>query len=180
MAQQHIVPITNGKGSKEIIDGNYSVSANVLGYNNSSINPKQLNITAGLNSYNLTIAADGTLTLHLTDDGTDIGIPIVGATFYRCDSNGTHYGDMIETDDDGNAIFNFVPHDATNPITVYFVQTSSDGSHTFDSSVQQTTLNGPTKTLEIENPDADLRNFNLTDANYANLPIADGTITLEE
>ena len=177
---QHVVPITNGKGSKEIIDGNYAVTADVIGYNNASISPKQLNITTGVNQYNLTIAADGTLTLHVTDDGTDIGVPIEGATFYRCDSNGTRYGDMIETDVDGNALLKFVPYDGTNPPVIYFIQTGSDGSHTFDPNVQQTTMNNMTKTVEIANPDADVRNFTLTDANYPNLTIADGTITLTE
>ena len=177
---QHIVPITNGKGSKEITDGIYGVTANIIGYDNTSIDPKQLNITAGVNTYNLTIAANGTLTLHVTDDGTDIGIPIEGATFYRCDASGNRYGNMIETDVDGNAEFKFVPHDTTNPPTIYFIQTGSDGSHTFDPDVQQTTMTGPTATVEIENPEADLRNFNITDTNYANLPVGDGQITLVE
>ncbi len=177
---QHIVPITNGKGSKEIIDGSYNVTANVIGYENSTIDPKQLNITAGVNTYNLTIAANGTLTLHVTDDGTTIGIPIVGATFYRCDANGTTYGNVITTDDDGNAVFPSVPHNTTNPPKIYFKQMTSDGAHTFDDTLQTTTLNNPTGTVEIANPDADIRNFNLTDANYTNLPIADGEIILTE
>ncbi len=177
---QHIVPITNGKGSKEIVDGLYNVLAEVEGYDNTSINPKQLNITTGTNTYNLTISANGTLTLHVTDDGTDIGVPIEGATFYRCDASGNRYGAMIETNVDGDAVFPFVPHGGTTPPTIYFIQTGSDGSHTFDDSVQQTTMNNPTATVQIENPEADTRNFNITDANYANLPVGDGQLTLTE
>lgn len=181
MAKQHIIPITNGKGSKELANANYNVTASILGYDNSSINPSEQEITEGVNNYNFTIAATGTLTLHITDDGTDIGIPVVGATFYRCDSEGNTYGDIITTDDDGNATFNFVPYseDGDAP-TIYFKQISSDGEHTFDDSLQNTTLDAETKTLEIQNAMAEAREFSLTDENYSGLPIENGEITLEE
>ena len=109
-----------------------------------------------------------------------IGIPIVGATFYRCDSTGTTYGDPIVTDSEGNAIFNNVPF-STNKSgpTIYFKQTTSDGEHLFDNSLQEETLDAETKLIEIENTDATTRNFSLTDSNYDGLPI-DGNITLTE
>ena len=44
MAKDHLIPITNGVGSKELLRGSYDVSANVSGYDNSSINPKILNV----------------------------------------------------------------------------------------------------------------------------------------
>lgn len=180
MAQQHRIPITNGKGSKEIVDGQYNVTADVTGYNNASIQPKQVGIQSGVDTYNFTIAAEGTLTLHVTDDGTTIGIPIEDATFYRCDADGKLYGTLIKTGSDGNAIFAHVPFDATNPPTIYFKQISSDGEHTFDDTLKNTTLTQSTKTIEIANPSAEQRNFVLTDANYANLPIVGGTIILAE
>ncbi len=178
MAQQHTIPITNGKGSKEIVNGQYNVTAKATGYDNSTINPKQVNITTGTDTYAFTIAATGTLTLHVSDDGTAIGVPIEGAIFYRCDAQEKNYGNPIETDDQGNAVFEHVPFDATNPPLIYFKQVASDGAHTFDDTLQNTTLTTANKTLEIQNPDADIRNFTLTDANYANLPIADGEILL--
>lgn len=179
MSKQHVIPITNGVGSKELANGNYTVTSLTAGYDDSTITPPEQEITEGVNTYDFTIAATGTLTLHVTDDGSDIGIPIVGAPFQRCDAEGTTYGDAIVSDDEGNAIFNNVPHSAEgNAPTIYFKQIESDGEHTFDSELQNTTLTEETQTLEIANPEATARTFNLTDANYTGLPIADGEITL--
>lgn len=181
MAKEHIVSITNGKGSKELVNGNYSVTSNINGYDNSTITPNTIEITEGVNSYEFTISATGTLTLHVSDDGTDIGIPIVGATFYRCDSEGTTYGDPIVTDDSGNAVFNNVPYsEEGNALAVYFKQTESDGEHSFSTEVQNTTLDAETKTVEIENAIAPEREFVLTDAYYSGLPVTDGEITLAQ
>lgn len=110
MAKEHIIPITNGKGSKTLVNENYSVTASVNGYDNATIEPSSEEITEGVNEYSFTIAANGTLTLHVSDDGTDIGVPIVGATFYRCDAEGTTYGEAVTSDDEGNAVFNNVPY----------------------------------------------------------------------
>lgn len=88
MAKDHLIPITNGVGSKELLSGSYDVSANVSGYDNSSINPKILNVLDNENTYNLTIVASGTLTIHVSDDGTSIAFPIIGAKFYRTDNVG--------------------------------------------------------------------------------------------
>ncbi len=178
---QHIIPITNGNGSKELANGNYNVVANVSGYDNATILPETQEITEGIDSYSFTIAATGTLTLHVSDDGTDIGVPIQGATFYRCDAEGNTYGDLIESDVDGNAVFENVPYlDGEEGPTIYFKQVSSDGEHDFNQDLQTTTLDQETKTVEILNPEAAARTFTLTDANYANLPIEDGEITLSE
>lgn len=178
MAKEHIVPITNGIGSKELDNGTYSITASISGYDNASIDPAELEVTEGTNDYSFTIAATGTLTLHVTDDGTEIGVPIVGATFYRCDAEGTTYGDPIESTEDGNAVFNNVPYAEENAPIIYYKQTISDGEHTFDGELQNTILAEESVTIEITNPEAAARNFTLTDANYADLPIADGSITL--
>lgn len=178
MAKQHIIPIMDGEGNANLVDDLYTVTADVDGYDNTSIKPNQLDIVTGTNQYRLTIAATGTLTLHVTDDGTEIGVPIIGATFVRCDSTGTTYGNPITSDVDGNAVFNAVPYGATAP-KVYFKQTGSDGSHIFNPALQNTTLTNPTKTVQIMNPEADMRFFNLTDAHYPNLPIPDADLTLE-
>ena len=45
---EHIIPITNGKGSKELANGNYNVAATVSGYDNSTITPsteREINLT---------------------------------------------------------------------------------------------------------------------------------------
>ncbi|MBP3635892.1 MAG: hypothetical protein J6J17_05545 [Bacilli bacterium] len=178
MAKEHLIPITNGKGSKELSNGNYTVSANVNGYDNSTILPLEQEITQDINEYSFTISAAGTLTLHVSDDGTDVGVPIEGAVFYRCDSSGATYGDPITTDVDGNAIFNFVPYSDTNAPIIYFKQIQSDGEHDFNAELQNTTLDTETKTLEIMNQTAAERQINLTDANYSGLPIEEGNITL--
>ena len=173
-----IINITNGVGTEQIINGDYTVEANVNGYNNSSINPSNVNIIEGTNSYAFTIAATGTLTLHVTEDGTVSGTPVVGATFSRVDSTGTEYGTPITTDTNGDAIFNNVPFSSTNAPLVYYKQLNSDGNHEFDGTVKSTTLTTDTETIEIQNTLGATRTINLTDANYTNLPIDSGTITL--
>lgn len=180
MSKQHVIPITNGVGSKEIDNGTYTITANIVGYDNATIDPASQEITEGVDNYSFTIGATGTLTLHVSDDGTEIGLPIVGAVFYRCDAEGNQYGDPIQSDDSGNAVFNNVPYSVEgNAPEIYFKQISSDGGHTFNSELQNTTLTEETGIVEIMNATAAERTFNLTDANYANLPIADGEITLE-
>lgn len=173
-----VITIANGSGTANVINGNYDVDANVNGYNNSSISPAEVKIENGTNTYAFTISATGTLTLHVTEDGTSGGTPIVGATFVRTDSNGTEYGTPITSDSNGNAVFNNVPFDATNSPTIYFKQTASDGDHEFNNEVQSTTMTTSTSTVQIENEPGASRTFTLTDANYNNLPIETGTLTL--
>ena len=175
---KHLIPITNGKGSKTLTNGTYTVEAEVLGYDNASIDPTSIEIQEGNNSYTLQIAATGTLTLHVTEDGTSTGTPVVGATFIRTDSLGNEYGNIITTDQTGNAIFNNVPYADANAPIIYFKQTASDGDHEFDSSIQNTTMTQSTFTLEIQNVKGALRTINLTDANYNNLKIDSGSLTL--
>lgn len=173
-----IVNITNGTGTTELINDTYTVEANVTGYDNSSITPSTVNVEAGTNTYAFTVSATGTLTLHVTDDGTTTGNPIVGATFIRTDSVGTTYGSVVTTDTNGDAVFNNVPFAATSSPTIYYKQTASDGDHEFDNTVKSTQMTTSTETIEIQNPVGATRTINLTDANYTNLPIETGTLTL--
>lgn len=175
---EKVVNIINGTGTSELINDTYTVTAQVTGYDNTTIDPTSLTVEEGTNNYAFTISATGTLTLHVTEDGTTTGTPIVGATFYRTDSTGTEYGSSIITDSNGDAIFDNVPFDATNAPTIYYKQTASDGDHEFDSTVKSTTLATDTSTIEIQNTPGATRTITLTDANYANLPIDSGTITL--
>ena len=84
-----IVNITNGTGTTDLINGAYTVAADVTGYDNTSINPTSITVDAETNNYAFTISATGTLTLHVTDTGTSAGTPVVGATFVRTDATGT-------------------------------------------------------------------------------------------
>lgn len=176
---KHIVPITNGQGSLGLTNATYTITSDTNGYDNASITPAEQEISEGVNEYAFTIAGAGTLTLHVSDDGTEAGVPIVGAKFARCDAESNTYGDEIVSDDDGNAVFNLVPFAAENAPNIYYKQTLSDGQHEFDSALQTATLAGETLLVEITNTEAVSRSFTFTDANYANLPIADGNIELE-
>lgn len=171
------IVITNGSGTSNLINDTYSVTSSVTGYDNTSINPSSINVVEGTNTYAFTISATGTLTLHVTEDGTQSGTPIVGATFVRTDSSGNTYGSAITSDTNGDAVFNNVPFDSTNAPTIYFKQTASDGDHEFSDQVQSTTMTTSTSTVEIQNTIGALRTINLTDANYENLPL-DGSLTL--
>ena len=173
-----IVTITNGTGQTELINDTYTVTAEVTGYDNASLTPSSITVDAATDTYAFTISATGTLTLHVTDTGTTAGTPIVGATFIRTDSTGTEYGSVITTDTEGNAVFNNVPFADTNAPLIYYKQTASDGDHEFDSTVQSTSLTTQTETIEITNAPGATRTINLTDANYDNLPIDSGSITL--
>lgn len=173
-----IVDITNGTGTVELINDTYTVTAEVTGYDNSTINPSSITVDASTNTYAFTISGAGTLTLHVTDTGTTAGTPIVGATFIRTDSAGTEYGSVITTDAQGNAVFNNVPFAETGAPLVYYKQTASDGDHEFDQAVQSTSLTTQTSTVEIINAPGATRTINLTDANYDNLPIETASLTL--
>ena len=173
-----VININNGTGTGEIINGTYTVTSTVTGYDNTSINPSSVTVEAGTNTYAFIISATGTLTLHVTEDGTITGTPIIGATFIRTDSTGTEYGTAITSDTNGDAVFNNVPFDATNAPLVYYKQTASDGDHEFDQTVQSTSLTTQTSTVEIINQPGATRTINLTDSNYPNLPIESGTLTL--
>ncbi len=172
------INITNGTGTGNLINGTYTVTSEVTGYNNTSILPNSLDVVAGTNSYAFTISATGTLTLHVTEDGTSTGTPIVGATFIRTDSAGNEYGNLITTDTNGDAVFNNVPFATTGSPTIYYKQTASDGNHEFDSNVANITMTTDTQTIEIPNPPGALRTITLMDSNYSNLPIGTGTIIL--
>ena len=178
MGKPYQINIENGEGTQRIINGNYNVTSSVNGYNNDSIFPSNIEVDKDRTEYYFTISATGTLMLQVTENATPSGIPIVGAEFYRTDQNGTIYGSPIYTNENGIAVFNNVPYSDENPPIIYFKQTSSDGEHSFNDEVQQTTLNEETKTIEIENLKAIVRTFYLKDSNYENLPITTGNITL--
>lgn len=172
------IPITNGTGSSPLTNGSYTASAIVNGYDNASIEPKSVTIEEGVTTYEFQISANGSLTLHVTETGEAAGT-IVNATFIRCDESGNTYGTEIVTNEQGNAIFPNVPYSNEKPITLYYKQTKSDNKHTFDNTLKSISLSEQNTTIEIANPLAPTRTINLVDANYENLKINGGTITLE-
>ncbi len=180
MSKEILIPITNGKGSKEIDNGNYTVTCTVPGYDNSTIDPSNVEIKEGTNEYSFTISGTGSLTIYVTDTGdSTTGIPVENATIYRTDETGKTYGSPVTTDVDGKAILEHLPFSNSSPITVYIKQTTSDGSHTFSETVQVVSMNSENKVLNITNPEAASRNILLTDKNYPNYPISDGEITFK-
>lgn len=171
------ISITNGQGTENILNGSYSVTTNTVGYDNTTIDPSSVTIVEGTDSYAFKLAATGTLTVHVTEEGTSDGTSVVGATFKRTDSTGTEYGDVITTNEQGNAVFNNVPFAATGAPIIYYKQLASDGNHEYSSEVRQITLTESTGTVEIQNAIPALRTISYTDANYDGLPLT-GEITL--
>lgn len=178
---RHTIPITNGKGSIELVNGNYRATVVANGYDASTLNPKEISIVEGTNNYTFTVSGNGTLTLHVTDTGDpNTGIQIVGAKFIRTDSTGTIVGNEITTNDDGNAVFNNVPFAESGSTAIYYKQISSDGGHTFEDTVKSIVMTEASETVQIINPTAPVRNFTLMDASFPNIPITDGQIILED
>lgn len=177
---RHTIPITNGKGSIELVTGTYNVTAVAGGYDSSTLAPTSVNIVDGVETYAFTISAKGTLTLHVTDTGdASTGIDIFGAKFVRTDSTGAILGTEITTDQEGNAVFNNVPYAASDSNPIYYKQISSDGGHTFDDTVKSIIMTEETQTIEITNPTAPERHFTLMDASYTNIPVMDGQIIVD-
>ena len=178
---RHTIPITNGKGSIELVTGTYNAQAVAGGYDTSTLDPKSVTIVDGTDTYAFTISAKGTLTLHVTDTGeASTGVQIIGAKFIRTDSTGTIVGKEVTTNTDGNAVFENVPYAQTGSNAIYYKQISGDGAHTFDDTVKSITMTQENETVEIENPDAPIRNFTLMDASFPNIPVIDGQIILDD
>ena len=168
MASPYIVNIVNGVGTKALLNGDYTISTAVTGYDNASVLPASQTVSAGVNSYSFTLASTGTLTLHVTEDGAAGGTPVAGASFARCDSLGNTYGSPITTDVNG---------DAGAPLS-YYNQLNSDGEHEFNPALVSTSMTTSAETVEVTNAPPASRTIYLTDLNYLGLPIETGTLTL--
>ncbi len=178
MPSPYIISIVNGTATTPVMDGSYDVTAAVTGYENATISPATVNVTAGVNDYPFTIAATGDLTLHVTQTGAAGGPVVAGATFRRCDSAGVEHGPIITSDAAGDAIFPNMPFAAANAPNIYYKQTGSAVGHTYDTAMQTITMTAAAETLQITNALATPRTTTLTDANYTGLPIEAATITL--
>lgn len=173
----HDIIITDGEGTKRLNNGNYSVSVVANGYKDSSIKPTAVTVKADVAVYDFTVSSSGTLILHVTETGTRSGVPVAGATFVRCDKNGTAYGNAVTTDASGDATFNALPYSTTNVTYVYYKQIASDDEHDFDDTLKQIALTQASTTLQVENTPFTTRTIRLTDENYENLPVESATVS---
>ena len=117
------VTIINGKGSQTMKTGQYSVSAIYApGYDMSSLSPKSYLATSSSLTGTFTISATGTLTLIFNETGEEGGTPITSGTVVMTDSTGTEqYGQPIEINSSGTAMFNNVPFGSEqSAYTLYF------------------------------------------------------------
>lgn len=178
MAKPYTITIKDGKGTEEILNGDYEITTLTKGYDALSIDPKTITIDDEHKSYDFKISAKGKLDIVVTEDGTTSGTPIVGATFVRCDKTGTAYGNPVVTDANGLATFMNVPFNTEGGILVYYKQTSSDENHNFDSTLKNAELQTETEQIIIINPKPSTKTINLTDTNYEGLPIKDSQINL--
>lgn len=171
------ISITNGTGTEKVANSTYSATGNFAGFDNSTLNPKSFTVRAGVTVYNLTIAAAGTLNIHVTEEGNPDGKPVEGATFIRCDETGTTtYGNPVTSDANGIAAMQYLPYGSGQ--TVYFKQTATAQDHEYDSAVRQFTLVNQTETDEVPNPALTQRVFNITDRHYNGAAVPSGTLTL--
>ncbi len=176
MAASYNLTFTNGTVESPIMDGSYTSTTNSTGYDETT---GTVNVIDGTNSYTVTAAASGTLTLHVTDTGTAGGTAITTASFYRTDSTGVaHYGDVHSPNGSGNVVFANVPYAAASAPDIYIIQTASDGYHTFTATRQTFTMTASTSTVEIQNPPPPSRTITLQDQNYSGLVIQTGTLGL--
>ncbi len=172
------VNIVNGVGSKAMQKGNYEVSVTATGYDNSTLTPTTYSVTDTEGTGFFTVTANGTLTFEVNETGETGGTPITAGTMVMTDSTGnTQYGSVVNISNTGTATFTNVPYDQTNPITLYFVQPTSDATHNAYEGVITVTMNAQTITQVIQNRPIATQTFNLTDATYIGLPINNATLT---
>lgn len=176
MARPYDISIVNGIGTEQIVNGTYNVTVVATGYDPTSLAPTTEIVTTERDAYPFTIAATGTLTLHVTETGAPT-VPISGALFRRCDSAGMQYGTPITTDSNGDAQFLNVPFAASGAPNIYFKQLASDGNHDYNGETQFTTMATDSETFEINNTLASSKTITLRDANYTDLPVDSATIT---
>lgn len=178
------VTIINGTGSQTMEAGQYSVSAIYApGYDLASLTPTTYTSTSSPQTGEFTIAATGTLTIIFNETGEEGGNPITSGSVVMTDSTGeTQYGDVVEINSDGTAVFNNVPFGSEqSAYTLYFKQLTSDENHNIYESVFVVGMGFENQTEYVINTlKAVLQNFTLTDANYPGLPVYNATLKFED
>lgn len=177
MAGPYEILITGGTGTAPIMLGDYSVTGTSVGYDSGTIDPSTVTIGAS-GTYAFTIAATGTLTLHVTEDGSAGGTAVSGANFVRCDASGaTGYGADVVSDASGDAVFEHMPFGVGAP-TIYYMQTASDDNHIYDPTLKTTVMATEDETVLVENALPQPKTVTLKDEFYG-LSL-DGELTLTE
>ena len=176
---QYVVTITNGTGSQILPKGKYDVTASVPGYAG-TLDPSTFTASELEGNQSFTIAATGTITLHVNDTGASGGTPVTSGSFIRCNSDGTEtYGTAKTIDAMGACTFDFVPFGTSEaPIDVYVKQLTSDETHNVHPGVVTVSMSEPNQTQYVQNTPAALQSFTFADANYAGLNL-NGTLTFE-
>ncbi len=172
------VQITNGTGSEQMQAGTYTVSATAQGYDTSTLSPTTYTATESEGSQAFTITANGTLTLTFNETGDDGGTPITSGSVIMTDATGaTEYGTAQTISATGVATFNNVPYGtAGEPVTLYFKQLTSDGSHNIYDGIISVSMTSQTQNQYVINTVLANQTFTLTDSVYG-MPVTDATLT---
>lgn len=177
---EYNVNIVNGEASVDLPVGSYTVSAiTANGYDLTSFTPTSMTVTAVAADFDFTVAADGTLTVHVTEDGTAIGTAVAGSTFMRCDKDGTTIASSDQTTDaSGNISFNNTPYgDPTSKI--YLKNTVAGSGHALLQGALEFTASAQTQTCQLAEPKVYTQSLDLTDTNFTGLNIESATIKIE-
>lgn len=180
---EYDITIIDGTGSENMNSGTYTVSAIYApGYDMTTLEPTSYTVSSAGQTGEFTLSANGTLTITFNETGAQGGTPITSGSVVMTDSTGqTQYGDPVEIDSNGEAVFNNVPYgSAQSAYTLYFKQLTSDENHNIYPEVFAVGMGDQTQQEYILNtPKSVLQNFTLTDANYAGLPVYNAVLRFE-
>ena len=179
---EYNVTITNGSGSQAMKAGTYDVVAtSAPGYDTTSLSPTTFTASTSAGSATFTLSATGTLTFVVNETGASGGTPVESGSIVMTDSTGTtQYGSPVSIGSNGEAIFQNVPFgSASEPYSLYFKQLSTDANHNLYENVISVSMAAQTQTEYIQNTPIATQTIALTDANYANLPVASATLSFE-
>lgn len=182
---------TNGEGQfTDVQYGSHTVdqATSVLtGYNKATL-PATVTVDGSATPIAMTVGATGTLYLHAVD--VDTAADIAGVQFIRVyndyDTTSTTYGTATTaTSAAGATTFTNVPYAATGAPNIYFTLVATPGyildPTTYPNGFVTTTVLAEDDNTHITTVSLKAivdQNFTITDANYANLPIETGTISL--
>ena len=177
------VTIINGNGTQTMQTGDYSVSAIYApGYDMTTLSPATFTASSSTSTGTFTISATGTLTIIFNETGAEGGTPITSGTVVMTDSSGTtQYGQVVNINSNGTAVFNNVPFgSAQSAYTLYFKQLTSDENHNIYANVFAVGIGSETQTEYILNTlKSVVQNITLTDANYPELPVYNAVLQFE-
>ena len=177
---EYNINIVDGVATVELPVGNYTVSAvTVNGYKLDTLSPTSIIVTPVSAAYDLTVAADGELTIDVTDDGTSSGTPVEGSTFMRCDKDGnTIAGSEQTTNSSGEIEFDDTPYgDRTSKI--YIKNTVAPLGYALIMDILEYQPIDKNTTVELQQTATYTQTINLTDENYIGLNIENATVKIE-